>query len=1087
MPHPHRLLHYTRDRMPAGRVVLSGVTRTRVALGVIVALSVANPHARGAEGPAPSSFSIRTWTTSNGLPNGTINSMVETEDGYFWLATSPVLLRFDGREFTTVDAAQLPPLANRQVRALAKARDGGMWIGTPDGVIFRTDGRRVLESLPPPPGVRFMTRIVPGRPGELWAASASDVYHYRDGTWTSLAKEGNSAVDWVALEGSPDGVLWVGSHAGLFRSSGGRLESVPSAILPPSAVIRALFQDKSRQLWISSADGLRVYSTETARVRRVRVTPAIDPADALVQANDGAIWVANGRGVFVLGPLREDGADFACTSMAIDAGPASYRIPQLLLSHSGAIVARTEGAGLRVISQQPFRVFGAKDGLPALPVHHVAADGRDGAWIGAGCGGLTHRAEDGTFETVHAPSLGLRNDCVRALMLDRNDGMWVGQGRGSLTRLGRDGATRSWGPEHGLPDVDIGPLLEDRRGVVWVGTQSGTLCAVEGAGPPRCPALGITLPPDKVWSMTEDSTGALWIGQVGRVTRVANGQATTIDAGLPDGPIRALRAEPDGTVWMASFGGGLARWRRGEIARVSTAQDLFDNALSTFLPDRLGHIWLLGNAGVLQAHRDVLDAVADGLRPDVEGVLFGPTDGVPEGNGGHPNGFVDTRGHVLLATVGGLAVFDSRARSSAARQEVLLETVTDRGRTLTLDDHAAATVAPGGGPVEFRFAAPNVAHPEKVVVRYRLEGRDAGWVRARSAFARYTALDPGRYRLHLAVRNAAGEWSDPLVAATLDVLPFWWQSWWARTVAALLAVLALSVVVQLRLRSVKRRNRALATEITERIRAEELAHRQLLELAHVSRLATAGELTATLTHELGQPLTAIAVTAEASRLMLAANADPKDLDAALVEIAQQGQRAAQVVRGLRAFLRRDLSETAALDLNAEVREVVRLAQSTLNAAGTSIVLDLAGDPLTAYGDRIPLQQVVLNLVLNAVEAIRAADATIRVVHIRTSRMRSGGARLSVADSGPGIPPAERARVFERFHSTKSEGMGIGLSICRSIVEAHGGRIQVRNLRGVGAVFSFTLPARTMSAATGSVAAASVPSPEQAPGRSFTAH
>ena len=512
---------------------------------------------------------------------------------------------------------------------------------------------------------------------------------------------------------------------------------------------------------------------------------------------------------------------------------------------------------------------------------------------------------------------------------------------------------------------------------------------------------------------------------------------------------------------MASFGGGLARWRRGSVARISTRQGLFDNALSTFLPDRLGHVWLLGNTGVLRTHRAVLDAVADGNASDVDGVLLSPTDGMPEGNGGHPNGFIDERGRVLLRPPS-TAWRCSTARTARPRHRntSCWSSCTDWNRALALDERGVVLVAAGGGPLEFRFAAPNVGTPEKVRVRYHLEGRDPGWVPARSAFARYTGLAPGRYTLRLAGRNESGAWSDPVVAATIEVLPFWWETWWARAFLAASVVLGFVGVGQLRIAAVKRRNRALAREIAERARAEELAHRHLLELAHVGRLATAGELTATLTHELGQPLTAIAVTAEASRLMLAANADRQELDTALAEIAEQGQRAAQVVRGLRAFLRRDFSEAAALDLNAEIRAVVRLARSTLDAAATSVVLDFGAETRSVCGDRIPLQQVVLNLVLNAVEAIRAAESPVRIVRIRTSPLRPGGARVTVADSGPGVPQSDRARVFERFHSTKAAGMGIGLAICRSIVEAHGGRILVRNLKGAGAVFSFTVPARS---------------------------
>ena len=1027
--------------------------------------------AASSDGPA-SSWSIRTWTTRNGLPNGTVYAMAETEDGYLWLATSPTLIRFDGRRFAPVDDT-FPPLANRQVRALANAREGGLWMGTHDGVVFRTDGRQVLETLPVPSDVRLLSRIVAGGPGQLWVTSAAGIHDYHDGRWRQMTPNSPMAGPYFTDAG-PDGTLWVGSQSGLFRGQGERLELVP--VMPTGAWIRNVFVSRSGDVWVSTNDGMHVYSPRTGRLRTLRPSIPIGNVDSIAQAEDGTTWLAGGLGVFVLGQLRDEHGELAAPVSVVDASPQAEWLPQLLASRSGAIVVRTEGSGLRVITPQPFRVFGRADGLPDRRVHHVLGDGRGGLWIGAACAGLTRFGADRSFTTYHAPELGLRSNCVRSLMRERDGSLWIGQAQGNLTRVRADGQSQTWGLENGLPDTDIGPLFEDRRGRVWIGTQDGDLCVIGSDGAPRCPAVPTVR--ETVWSLAEDRHGALLVGQVGRVTRIDGDRITSIDAGVPFGPVRGLHVSSDGAVWMASFGGGLARWRDGRIARISPRQGLFDSALSTFLPDRDGHIWLLGNTGVFRTHASVLDAVADGRQALVEGVLYGPADGVPEGNGGHPNGFVDEKGFVLLATVDGLAMFDPDVHTVGPAQHVVLDQVTDHDHTVPVPANGVVGIEPGGGPVEFHFVAPNVASPEKVVVRYRLEGRDENWVTARSDFARYSALPPGRYTFSLMARNASGAWGEPIAAATIDVRAFWWQTWWARAFALLAAAGAMFGLVQLRLRAVKRRNRALSREILERAQFEELSHRHLLELAHVSRLATAGELTATLTHELGQPLTAISATAEASRIMLAAGAEQGEIDSALSEIAQQGQRAAQVVRGLRAFLRRDVTQREILDVNAEITEVVRLARSTLDAARVTLALDLAEGAVVAAGDRIPLQQVILNLVMNAVEAIRTANPPARIVRIRSTRLANGGARVTVADSGPGIPPADRARIFDRFHSTKPSGMGIGLSICRSIVEAHGGRVQVKNLPGAGAVFSFTVRDRRKHPRPGpSPAISSAPGPD----------
>jgi C4-dicarboxylate-specific signal transduction histidine kinase len=442
------------------------------------------------------------------------------------------------------------------------------------------------------------------------------------------------------------------------------------------------------------------------------------------------------------------------------------------------------------------------------------------------------------------------------------------------------------------------------------------------------------------------------------------------------------------------------------------------------------------------------------VRPTFEGVFFGPTDDVPEGNGGHPSAFASPTGRLFFATVAGLAVFDGTPPIRREGQRVLLEGASDRGRPLPMVGEAI--VGPGGGPVEFQFSAPNIADADNTLVKYQLVGRDREWVLARSRFARYSYLAPGRYQFQLMARDESGAWSAPVTAMRLQVLASWWQAWWVRLLGALLATTAVGGFVQWRIHQMRRANLALSHEIAERKRAEELSKRHLLELAHVSRLATAGELTATLTHELGQPLTAIGASAEASRLMLAAKADPAEVDAALADITTQSQRASEVVRGLRTFLRRGATLPTALDLNDEILEVVRLVKSTLDAALVTLSLDLTDDELWVTAERIPLQQVLLNLMVNAAEAMRTSGSPRRLLLVRSTR-QPGAARVSVVDSGPGVAASQRTRVFEAFQTTKPEGMGIGLSICKSIVEAHGGRIATRNLPRCGAVFSFTLP------------------------------
>jgi signal transduction histidine kinase len=429
---------------------------------------------------------------------------------------------------------------------------------------------------------------------------------------------------------------------------------------------------------------------------------------------------------------------------------------------------------------------------------------------------------------------------------------------------------------------------------------------------------------------------------------------------------------------------------------------------------------------------------------------------VPEGNGGHPASAALPDGRIGFATVQGLIVMDPGRHRPDVPPLVLLDSVSGAESTSGASDHFIAP--PGGGPLVFGFTAPSIGAPGSVRVRFRLRGRDRDWVEAGlEGRAVYSDLAPGDYALDLSARLADGPWSNPVTAATVVARPFWWQTAAARGLALVVLVLGLAGAVHLRLRAAERRNRELAREIRDRVTAEQEAHRHLLALARVGRLATAGELAASLAHELGQPLTAIAANAEAAAMLLASPARDPDRIAGIVgSIGRDGRRAAEVVRGLRTFLKRGEPEFAPLDVNHAVREVMTLLESTLASARVRLHLELADGLPPVPGDRVPLQLVVLNLTLNAVEALRGHESERRCVMVRTRRL-NGHVRVSVLDSGPGLPAGQPQRLFEPFHTTKRGGMGMGLAISRSIVEAHGGHIGARNRGGAGAVFSFTLP------------------------------
>jgi two-component system sensor kinase FixL len=248
-----------------------------------------------------------------------------------------------------------------------------------------------------------------------------------------------------------------------------------------------------------------------------------------------------------------------------------------------------------------------------------------------------------------------------------------------------------------------------------------------------------------------------------------------------------------------------------------------------------------------------------------------------------------------------------------------------------------------------------------------------------------------------------------------------------------------------------------ATDITRRKRAESELRQQRDELAHMMRVSMMGELAASLAHELNQPLTAILSNAQAAQRFLAVN--PTDLEEVreiLKDIVEDNNRASGVMRRIRALVKKEELEFAPLELVTVIQDIVLLVQG--DAALRNIHVNLECEPgmPEVRGDRVQLQQVLLNLLLNAFDAMKDSPANERQVVVRAER--DGGRKVTVAvrDRGKGVSGDQLDKIFQPFYTTKRDGLGMGLAICRSIIEAHGGRLWAENNPDRGATFHFTV-------------------------------
>ena len=246
--------------------------------------------------------------------------------------------------------------------------------------------------------------------------------------------------------------------------------------------------------------------------------------------------------------------------------------------------------------------------------------------------------------------------------------------------------------------------------------------------------------------------------------------------------------------------------------------------------------------------------------------------------------------------------------------------------------------------------------------------------------------------------------------------------------------------------------------MAERKRAEDAYYKAQAELARVTRMSAMGALAASISHEVNQPLAAVVTNADACMMWL--SSDPPNIEearAAVDAIAQQGTRASDVVRHVRAMFTKTAPERTPLQINDLIREVSVLMEGSALRNQVTVQTDLASDLPATLGDRVQLQQVIVNLIQNGIEAMSDVSGRPRNLLIRSLKDGSGQVLVAVKDSGVGIASADEKRIFDAFFTTKDHGMGMGLSICHSIVESHGGRLWATANDDYGVTLQFTLP------------------------------
>ncbi len=771
------------------------------------------------------------WTTREGLPQSSVESIAQTPDGYLWLGTQEGLAQFDGIRFTVFDKSNTKALRHNRVTALLADRGGSLWVGTEGGGVARLRDRQwtLASAGLPNPRVRCLAE---DERGTVWAGTDAGLARWQDGQFVAHSAFDVRLVGPISALHASQGRLFVGVADGLLALSQGATTAEEIRGLPRLPV-KSVWQDPDGTLWVGTSQGLFSGAPGQANPLPVKAVLPGRVVTAIHRDRNGSLWVGNEA----LGLARLSGE--SVSTLDTRQGLSNDQVLSLLEDREGNLWVGTQDGGVNRLSDGKFKTYSSAEGVADDIIWPVLGDRAGSLWIGTKSGGLS-RFREGRF-TTYTKAQGLSSNAVQALAEDHDGSLWIGTRGGGLNRL-RDGRFTVYSTRHGLPHDSVSALLVSRGGDLWIGTRGGGLGRLKDGvfttwGTPE------GLPNATIHFLLEARDGALWIAtNGGGLVRFHGGrfEVFTAEHGLASEIVNVVHEDAQGTLWVGTFGGGLHRRRAdGRFTAYTTSEGLYDDAIFSILEDGLGRLWMSCNKGIFRVDKRELDDLDKKLITHLRPVSYGVEDGMKnrECNGANqPPAWRDGAGQLWFPTIAGVTVVDpTRLTGNPVAPPVNLEQLVVDGRSVA--PREGLTLAPGARNLEFHYVAPSFVAPTRVRYRYRLEGLDTEWVDAgtrRAAY--YSRLPPSHYRFQVAAANDEGVWNETGASLSFDLSPRLYQTPWFYAVCGLTLAGVVWGGDRLRVRRVRTREEALERLVEERTRALAEANLRLERLSSVDGL-----------------------------------------------------------------------------------------------------------------------------------------------------------------------------------------------------------------------------------------------------------
>lgn len=1059
----------------------------------------------------------RSWQFEEGLPQNTVQAVLQTKDGYLWVGIQKGLARFDGVQFTVFDSNNVPEIKHPSIFCLQETHDGSLWIGTDGGLTRLKDGQfrhySKSEGLPHD-GIRALCER---KDGTLWVSTLGGLSCFDGNRFSPLADKSLASLPLIrSFFEADEGVLWMANPNGAVRHTG---KDTTTFNLPPwmdnyQSPGRVIYRDSKGAVWLGRMEGLVRLNDDAEPSVYYRADGLADNiVNAMHEDSAGNLWIGTYGGL----NRFKDGKFY--TEFTSEGTPYDL-VHSICEDREGNIWVGTKD-GLSRLRPRRVLVYTTQQGMNHNNVISVLEDKSGVMWAGTWGGGINRiEGEAISHGLIRAETYGLRkktkgngmwSDFVLAMHETRDGAFWFGLDYdGGLFRWSTNTLARH-GEPHGLTDVAVRVLHQDREGYLWAAARNTLFRLKDEVFTPFGKKEGV---PGPVRAICESRTGDLWVGTTNGLALKRNDQFTTFDTrhGLSHNFIQALYEDAEGALWIGTSGGGLNRYKDGKFSAYTMEDGLFQSDLFEILEDDFGNLWMSCRFGIFRVSKKELADFDAGKVKRLSSVSYGKHDGLVTiqcNNTAKPGSWKSRDGRLWFATSRGLAVIDPgmNLKRNETPPAVYIETIIadqkkvtdDIWNTATPRDKASAPIhlAPGRGELEIHYTALSFSEPSKNRFRYKLDGVDRDWVDAGARHeAYYSQLSPGRYRFRVQACNNDGVWNEMGAHCDVYLAPHFYETAWFYLGCLSIAGLGIFGVYRVRIQRLNHRQRELSNLVEERTRALQTAHQQLVE---TSRKAGMAEVASGVLHNVGNVLNSVNVSAT----LITDSARDMRVPSLRKAISLMRENA----EGLEDFLKKDdkgkqlpvylekvsehladaqtslMHESQALARNVDhIRDIIAMQQSYAKVSGvveTVQVSDLMEDALRMNGatlarpdialvkdyqstpaisvEKHKVLQIIVNLVTNAVHACDEQGHAEKRVKLSTLSSQTH-IQIVVSDNGVGIPTENLTRIFSHGFTTRKKGHGFGLHSGALTAKELGGSLTAHSDGpGKGATFRLELP------------------------------